>query len=130
AEGPDVELVENGAAQRQAAPTVVGPAERGVVDDGGEPVDAVGLRGRARVRPHRPPVEPVPVARSGAGGLDRGAPPPCLGPSHRDGAILEQELAGAGLRRPAADLLRHASPRASTATGNEANSEPTGCSPC
>ena len=47
-ERADVELVEHGAGQGQASPAAVGPGERRVVDDGRQPVDAVGLRSGER----------------------------------------------------------------------------------
>ncbi len=103
-ERADVQLVEDRARQRPPRP-VHPPPVAPVVDDGAQPVRAVRLPPRARVRQHRPVVHREPVPRPVPGlGLRRPPPPAQRVGFHRVLAPVAMERHPACLRRPHLEL--------------------------
>ena len=96
-EGADVQLVEDRAGQRHAAPVLVGPGERAVVDEPRRPVDAVRLPGAARVGPRVAAVEDEGVVEGLLRRREVDRPPAVLAGGHRPALLAELELDG---RRP------------------------------
>ena len=111
-ERADVQLVDHRAGQRDAAPGLVGPAERLVVDDGAEAVRAVREPQRTRVGERLAAVERR--TRSGCRGARRARAP---SRPRRRSAPWRTSTRGRPGRAPGRRCARPAAPRRGTSRG-------------
>src|SRR5580698_3656383 len=91
-ERADVALIQDRPGQRQPPPAAVGPGEGCVVDNTGRSVDALRLKGRARVRESWSTIYPERVVRAWSGSVDGTRPPAAAGPSHRHRPSINNDV--------------------------------------
>src|ERR1700728_916944 len=116
-ERADVALVQHRPGQRQPPPAAVGPGEGLVVDNPGRSVDALRLKGRARVRTRRSSIYPERVVRARSGAVDGTRPPASMPRPHRHLAPAGDNVHAALAGSPHPELVHQTSlPR--MATGN------------